>query len=146
MEEKGFMISKQGLSLVRFDKKLITYITFLDQENLSRYKAMVYEEEALWKDLANTENPELSFELKQALYMKHCRNPEKTKAILRRYLLRICGTNLTEEQREDLLARFDDVIEETLDIEQLLKQEKAETRRIQMPDIKLYLDQMKKGK
>lgn len=40
---------------------------------------MVYEEEALWKDLANTENPELSFELKQALYMKHCRNPEKTK-------------------------------------------------------------------
>ena len=31
MEEKGFMISKQGLSLVRFDKKLITYITFLDQ-------------------------------------------------------------------------------------------------------------------
>ena len=106
---------------------------------------MVYEEEALWKDLANTENPELSFELKQALYMKHCRNPEKTKAILRRYLLRICGTNLTEEQRENLLARFDDVIEETLDIEQLLKQEKAETRRLQMPDIKLYLDQMKKG-
>ena len=146
MEEKGFMISKQGLSLVRFDKKLITYITFLDQENLSRYKAMVYEEEALWKDLANTENPELSFELKQALYMKHCRNTEKTKAILRRYLLRICGTNLTEEQREDLLARFDDVIEETLDIEQLLMQEKAETRRLQMPDIKLYLDQMKKGK
>ena len=38
------------------------------------------------------------------------------------------------------------VIEETLDIEQLLKQEKAETRRLQMPDIKLYLDQMKKGK
>lgn len=88
--------------MVRFDKKLITYITFLDQENLSRYKAMVYEEEALWKDLANTENPELSFELKQALYMKHCRNPEKTKAIL----AKVSAAYLRDESHGRATGRF----------------------------------------
>lgn len=50
MKHKSFMISTQGLSLTSSHGHMVTYITFLDQENLSRYKAMVYEEEAFWID------------------------------------------------------------------------------------------------
>lgn len=145
MEEKGFMISKQGLSLVRFDKKLITYITFLDQENLSRYKAMVYEEEALWRDLSSTENPKLTLELKQALYMKHCRNPEKTKAILRRYLLRTSvREDMTEDVLENIWGYFEQIIEQTLAIDNLEKLEAAEAARCRLPDLGRYLKQIKR--
>lgn len=146
MQEKGFMISQQGLSLVRFNKNLITYITFLDQENLSRYKALVYEEEALWKDLNNVKDPKIAFELKQALYMKHCRYPEKTKAILRRYLLRtsIKG-KMTEEVLEKIWGYFEQIIEQTLAIDDIEKQAAAEAARCRLPDMERYLEQIKKG-
>ena len=145
MEEKGFMISQQGLSLVRFNKKLITYITFLDQENLSRYKAMVYEEEALWRDLSSSENPKLTLELKQALYMKHCRNPEKTKAILRRYLLRTSvREDMTEDVLENIWGYFEQIIEQTLAIDNLEKLEAAEAARCRLPDLGRYLKQIKR--
>lgn len=51
MKDRCFFISAQGLSVLRVvDKaKLLQYITFLDQENLSRYKAIVYEEQQFFK-------------------------------------------------------------------------------------------------
>lgn len=45
LAEKCFLVSRQGLSLIKLRGKTLTYITFLDQENLSRYKAQVCEEE-----------------------------------------------------------------------------------------------------
>lgn len=49
MENKMIWISDQGLFVTSFEDKLRTYITFLDQENLSRYKAQIYEEEDMMR-------------------------------------------------------------------------------------------------
>ena len=51
MKDRQFLISKQGLSVLRVTNngQLLQYVTFLDQENLSRYKSIVYEEQQLFK-------------------------------------------------------------------------------------------------
>lgn len=121
MHTKSFFISRQGLSLARFNKNLITFITFLDQENLSRYKAMVYEEEALWKDLQRVKDPKkIAFEDKQALYKKWCADPEKTKRLLRGYITRTCDRKeMTDEVIDLVMKEWDEIIMLTEDIENL---------------------------
>lgn len=47
MEQRFVLISPQGLIVVADEGDLRTFITFLDQENLSRYKAQIYEEEQM---------------------------------------------------------------------------------------------------
>lgn len=145
MIEKSFMISKQGLSLVKFCDKLITYITFLDQENLSRYKAMIYEEEAFMKDVERLNNKRLTFDNKQALYKKICADPFKTKAILLRYILRVCD-NMSQEEIDILMKCWDDIIKQTQHISDILEKQAIEVRPLKMPDMEYFLKQMKKEK
>lgn len=147
VEEKSFMISKHGLSLVKYNNHLMTFITFLDQENLSRYKAMIYEEESLWKELETLNDSNLPLEYKQALSMKFARDREHTKEVLMRYLRRICDMEkTTEEQLQDVMDKLDMIIDSTLVIEDLLKQQASERERFEIPDVKLYLEKYKKGK
>lgn len=136
MKTKSFYISKQGLSLVRFNKKLVTFITFLDQENLSRYKAMVYEEEAFWKDLHRVkESNKYAFD--DALYKKWCADPEKTKRLLRGYLTRTSDKNKrTDEVIEQIMKEWDKVVMLTEDIESGKQKIEADSKPRHLFDVK----------
>lgn len=82
LKEKCFVISSQGLSVVKVAGKMAVSITFLDQENLSRYKAQVYEEESLWIDFKRMQEPHLETEIWQALYKKVFADPNKAKKLI----------------------------------------------------------------
>lgn len=126
LKHKSFMISQQGLLLTSTHKELITYITFLDQENLSRYKAQVYEEEAMWKDMERLSAQNSTFENRQALYMKYCSDLDKTKRILERHIRRICKKEEdVEEAIETVMKFWDDIAEKTMDIDRMQKEQKA---------------------
>lgn len=101
LKEKCFLISSQGLSLVTLHDKMIVYITFLDQENLSRYKALVYEEEEFVKNMNGL--TKLKDEEMRNMFKKLCGNPQ-SKEILRRILLR------NGRKRENIEAEVDDFI------------------------------------
>lgn len=74
LREKIILISSQGLSVVKVNKHLLVYITFLDQENLSLYKAQVYEEEQLLKDIKIiAEKQDVLYN--RALYLRILANP-----------------------------------------------------------------------
>lgn len=92
LKEKCFLVSKQGLSLIKVHDKMLTYITFLDQENLSRYKSMVYEEEMVWQDFTQLsrlkEGNADDLLQRKALYKKLLGNPD-SKEILKRMLHRM---------------------------------------------------------
>lgn len=125
LKEKTILISAQGLSVVKVIDKMIVYITFLDQENLSRYKAQVYEEESYWKDFRKFADVQEDAKLWQALYKKMYADPAKAKKYLLHFLSR---TDLKKEDGE-LMKKMLDNWDEFIDFQN------------QMSD---YVDKMKK--
>ena len=85
LKEKTFLISEQGLSVVKYIDKMVVYITFLDQENLSRYKSQMYEEESYLKDYRKFGEVQQDAKLWQALYKKMYADPVKAKNICRNF-------------------------------------------------------------
>lgn len=86
LEKKKFWISDLGLFVTAQNDNMRTYITFLDQENLSRYRTMVYEEEKLmrsFRDTKTVKDPEEGWENASKLMQ----NPNAEK-ILERYIRR----------------------------------------------------------
>lgn len=112
LAEKCFLVSEQGLSLLKVHGKVLTYVTFMDQENLSRYKAQVYEEEEMYKMLEETLNTD--FIGRQAICKKLCADIDHTKEVMMRYSRRI---GRTKEGQEELINAFNDmwkvIVEET---------------------------------
>lgn len=121
LAEKCFYISPQGLSLVKENDKITTYITFLDQENLSRYKAQVYEEEQVYRLFNEIEYAD-DFLERQALFRKLCADLERTKRLLKRYIWRSAQTDEQREQLKnlDMDYIFDKIAEQTDFIEKSL--------------------------
>lgn len=97
LKEKAFLISKQGLSVAAKHDKMVIYITFMDQENLTRYKALVYEEEEFVKDLSLMKN--LKEEEMRNMAKKLFSNP-KSREILRRIMYR----NIRDKENLDELV------------------------------------------
>lgn len=107
LKEKNFLISGQGLSPVKVYKKLTTYITFLDEENLSYYKAMAYEENTLWHELSmltklDFKSPEDILQIR-AIHKKMMANPD-AKNILRRHMLKVIQLGKDSEYDIDELV------------------------------------------
>lgn len=111
MKDKRFLISSQGLSVVKVTGKLIVSITFLDQENLSRYKSQVYEEEDLWRNIQKMSDPRMDSEIWQAMYKKVYADPVKTKKLLFNFFRRKRLQNDEEfaEMVDDLDKKWDDL-------------------------------------
>lgn len=111
LKEKTILISAQGLSVVKFIDKMVVYITFLDQENLSRYKSQVYEEESYLKDYRKFGEAQKDAKLWQALYKKMYADPSKAKKYLSKFLSK---TDLNKEDRDlmnKLMDNWDDIID-----------------------------------
>lgn len=102
LAEKCFLVSGQGLSLIKLRGKVITYITFLDQENLSRYKAQVCEEEE-YLHLMGKANSDDILGL-QAISKKLCADIEHTRKVMNRLVMRVART---PEKREKLIRMLD---------------------------------------
>lgn len=100
LKEKTILISSQGLSVIKVNKHLYVYITFLDQENLNRYKALVYEEEQLIKDLRIiAEKQDILHN--RALYQRLLANPG-LKDVFYRWFRRVStNINLTVNNASD---------------------------------------------
>lgn len=113
LKEKTILISAQGLSVVKFIDKMVVYITFLDQENLSRYKAQVYEEESYWKDFQKFPEAQKDVKLWQALYKKMYADPDKAKKYLLKFLSK---TDMNKEDR-DIMDKMVDNWDEIIDFQ-----------------------------
>lgn len=111
LKEKTFLISEQGLSVVKYIDKMVVYITFLDQENLSRYKSQMYEEESYLKDYRKFGEVQQDAKLWQALYKKMYADPVKAKKYLSKFLSK---TDLNKKDRDimnKLMDNWDDIID-----------------------------------
>ena len=102
LAEKCFLVSRQGLSLIKLRGKTLTYITFLDQENLSRYKAQVCEEEEYLHLMGKAKDSDILG--LQAISKKLCADIEHTRRVMNRLVLR---AGRTPEQREELSRMLD---------------------------------------
>lgn len=123
LAEKCFIVSRQGLSLIKLRGKVITYITFLDQENLSRYKAQVYEEEEYFNLLEKAAADDIDLLGLQAICKKLCMDIEHTKKVMERFAWRVEGT---KERREKLIHELNNawktLLEQTADFDDKWKE------------------------
>ena len=103
LAEKSFYISSQGLSLVKDKGKITTYITFLDQENLSRYKAQIYEEEQMIAKVLDCEKASGWYD--QTLKFMQIFNTPNAREILRRFFTRAKQWR-PESKQEDMELFF----------------------------------------
>lgn len=146
LKDKTILISAQGLSVVKFIDKMVIYITFLDQENLSRYKAQVYEEESFWKDYRKISG-KMDAKLWQALYKKMYADPDKAKIHLQNLFRR--SSNLSEEDSEilkKLMDNWDDIIDFQNKMSEKVDEFKKGERPKSLFDIGMRLrKRMKKG-
>lgn len=86
MEQRFVLISPQGLIVVADEGDLRTFITFLDQDNLSRYKAQIYEEEQMIAKLSDCEKASGWYD--QTLKFIQIFNTPNAREILRRFFTR----------------------------------------------------------
>lgn len=111
LKEKTILISAQGLSVVKFIDKMVVYITFLDQENLSRYKAQVYEEESYWKDFLKFKEAEKDAKLWQALYKKMYADPDKAKKYFAKFIQKTPMNEKDSDILKKLIDNWDDILD-----------------------------------
>lgn len=102
--ERAFFVSSQGMSLIYPKSNTITYITFLDQENLSRYKAQVYEEELFIKMLRDTLTAD---ELGRQAIFKRLRVEPRWEKAMERFIWRLRRTKLGRKDEEAIEALID---------------------------------------
>lgn len=148
LKEKCFLISSQGLSVVKITGKLVVSITFLDQENLSRYKAQVYEEESLWRDIQKMSAPNMDSEIWQAMYKKVYADPEKTKKLLFNFFRRkkLQNDETFAEMVDDLDKKWDVLTDFFQRISERVDEIKEERKPKSLFDIGVVMTKrMKKG-
>ncbi len=139
---KVIMLSQQGLSVTTVDDKLRTFITFLDQENLSQYKAMVYEEESLmirFQQKDKFKDDPIAF----AKHVHHIFKEPGAREIQERYLRRIIPPQIKE--REEMIANFMKVGWDDYEkgIDKILAELEAEKKEYQLNKVKeLYNKRM----
>lgn len=136
IKDKSFWISNQGLIVSKYSDYTFTYITFLDQENLSRYKATIYEEEKLMRALMKLDELEERNSLasenrlegtdfimeKQSLYNKVFNTPN-AKQIFERYCRRITKKSEDPEKAvKEMLETWDEMEKQTKNIQQMYEQ------------------------
>lgn len=103
MKNKFVLISPQGLIVVADEGDLRIFITFLDQENLSHYKAQIYEEEQMIAKLTDCENASGWYD--QTLKFMQIFNTPNAREILRRFFTRAKQWR-PESKQEDMELFF----------------------------------------
>lgn len=152
IKDKSFWISNQGLIVSKYAAHTFTYITFLDQENLSRYKATIYEEEKLMRTFAKLdelkernkldgedglESIDLIME-KQSLYNKVFNTPN-AKQIFERYCRRTMKKDDDPEKAvKEMLESWDEMEKQTKEI-QIIYEQTNEAKTVNREKVKQLL-------
>ena len=85
-KDKYLFVSDQGLMVATMVGRVETYLTFMDQENLSDYRAMVYEEEQLFREFENSMTLKGD---KQMPFLRKCyREKDEMRAKMYRFMRR----------------------------------------------------------
>lgn len=115
-EEKGeklrnFVLTDQGMSRVRLDGHIVTYVTFLDQDTLTPFKQEIYEER-MFVQMVNTLNqPEEKIPAQYlAVFRKILENKERTLEIMKRVHQRtlLWSTKTNQESTKKLMLFFEE--------------------------------------
>lgn len=129
-ENKMIWLSDQGLFVTHMEDKMRVYITFLDQENLSCYKAMIYEEENLMR-LYN-EGKKIKDPIEQAKHMAYIYKQPNARKIQERYLERTTGYDLPDREEiiKDCLKAWDAMVKSTFQLLDKVRELEVEADRI----------------
>ena len=150
MRNKLVWISNQGLFITVNHGGLRVYVTFLDQQNLNRYKALVYEEEVQRRMFENVNKRYDSNDmLHKAWYLLPMFTAPNARKIHERFVNRVC--DLEGEEREEFVReamdRWDDLDRMTRKVCDALveyahdKVQEELDSQSKLPDIKNYLDE-----
>lgn len=140
IDKKNFWISNQGITVSKYEEGVFTYITFLDEENLTRTKRLIYEEEQVWQDLEKLTKTKNAME-KYAIYTRLTNDPE-TLDKLERYLRRVgCRSGNIEEAIEQLKEYWETIVKEIQAFDKLfaekVKQERIQKKIVQRSSISI---------
>lgn len=140
IKKRCFWISNQGLFVTEYTDSFKSYITFLDQKNLTQYKANIYEEEALFRIFSKVNPDTMNLKEKQACFSELSRIPNADK-IFERYIRRILKTKGDEDIEEQVkihMENWNEIMKITGNIGELTSK-KNERERIQNKS--LYLNE-----
>ncbi len=149
-EEKDRELIKtdHGLILVKEGKHMRTFITFLDPNDLSNYKAKIYEEDSVLNLMKSI--PKNDLKQKQAIFKKLCEDKENVERLVERFVWRNKGDRSAKEVKkniEEMRKAWDEIVAATDHIERLMKEQEA----MQAPKgkgnqrVKQLLEQLKAG-
>lgn len=101
LRTKQIWICSQGLVVTAEENGLRTFLTFLDQKNLSRYKALIYEEEELMRMYDRSKAAKNWFE--QTLILMKMFNLPNSRAIQERYVRRT--TDMSKPNAQEIVDK-----------------------------------------
>lgn len=145
LKDQYFLHTSQGLSLVKQTRNLNmhTFITFLDQENLSRYKAQVYEEETVFRLVNFTvknDEPKTEEEfLKLKAVCAKLMSIPNGKQIFKRKMHRMTATMVTDVSHKEAERIAEGVWEGCVEMHKVLQELWCEELRSR-PKPKSFLD------
>ncbi len=146
LRNKQVWISNQGLFITVNHGRLRVYVTFLDQQNLTRYKSLVYEEEAQRRMFENNSSKYKKNVIESAWNLLPMFTAPNAREIHERFVKRVC--DLEGEEREkfirEAMDRWDDLENSTREICKALSkaydEEQLKKRQFDVPGIKEYVD------
>lgn len=101
-KNKRFWIAPEGIYVTDYIDGMLTYITFMDKDDLSPLKKQVYEEEIVWDLLLQVVNEKLSDEERTKATFSLYSNPDIT-PILERFAKRNVKEETDKDKKELLL-------------------------------------------
>ena len=96
---KKFWIAPQGIYVTDYIDGMLTYITFMDKENLSLLKRQVYEEEIVWNQVLRAQDLKVDDNVRRKACYQLIYAPD-TIAIVERFLKRNYSNN--DDRRESI--------------------------------------------
>lgn len=148
LKNKQVWISNQGLFITVNHGRLRVYVTFLDQQNLTHYKSLVYEEEAQRRLYENVSKDYKDNVLAMAWHLLPMFTAPNAREIHLRFVNRICEQEGEERKKfvrtamdtwdnlDKLTRQICDALVKAYDEEQLKKRKFDE-----IPSIKEYVNQ-----
>lgn len=146
LKNKQVWISNQGLFITVNHGMLRVYVTFLDQQNLTNYKALVYEEEAQRRMYENISKKYKNNTIQSAWFLLPMFTAPNAREIYKRFVKRICDAEGEEREKfiRTAMDAWDGLEKATRDIcDAVIKaydEEQLKKRNFEVPGVKEYVD------
>lgn len=115
-KHKRFWIAPEGIYVTDYIEGILTYITFMDKDDLSPLKRQVYEEEIVWNLMLRVVNEKLNINERRLAAFKISNNPDMGR-IFERFAKRNVK-NETDKEKQEMLSYIREemaLVKETID-------------------------------